>query len=287
MVFEAIGTRWQIEFNSGISKKRSEFIFGLIKTKIDEFDKTYSRFKSDSWVGKMAKQKGKYVLPEDGLPLLSLYFKLNKLTRGKFTPLIGQVLVDAGYDENYSLRPKALKNPLQLEEVLLLDKKGLTLNNPCLLDFGAAGKGYLADLVSDILESNGVESYCVDAGGDIRIRSDFFKTSRVGLEDPDNPEKVIGVAEIRNESICASAGNRRKWDRFHHIIDPDTLSSTFKIYSTWVVAKTTMLADAMATCLFLVAPEILLKEYEFEYVILYSDFSVKKSDGFRGVLFVK
>ena len=52
----------------------------------------------------MARAAGQYHLPDDAKPMFDLYYKLYAATDGKCTPLIGQVLVDAGYDANYSLQ---------------------------------------------------------------------------------------------------------------------------------------------------------------------------------------
>lgn len=286
LIFEAIGTRWEISIASLLPVNKKVAVDKLIRKRIEDFDKTYSRFRGDSFVRRMAVNKGMYVLPDDSRPLFELYFALYKLTEGLFTPLIGQVLDDAGYDETYSLKPKVLHSPRSWEEAFSIDDSCITVKYPILLDFGAAGKGYLLDLVSNLLRENGIDSYCVEAGGDICNYNNEDKNFRVGLENPNDFSQVIGVAIIGNESICGSAGNRRKWGKYHHIIDPNTLSSPQSVAATWVVAETTMLADGLSTCLFFVSPEILLKRYQFEYVVLYSDFSIKKSGGFRGELFI-
>jgi thiamine biosynthesis lipoprotein len=152
------------------------------------------------------------------------------------------------------------------------------------LDFGAAGKGYLIDLVAKVLKENGVVKYCINAGGDILYQNDM--PIRVGLENPANTEQVIGVCTLAHGSICGSAGNRRAWGDFTHIINPKTLSSPRNILAVWVCAKTAIVADALATCLFFVPAETLTDTYQFEYVIVRDDFSLEKSAHFPGELFV-
>jgi thiamine biosynthesis lipoprotein len=286
LIFDAIGTRWQIDVASEIPKDKGYFLEGIIRERVELFDKTYSRFRRDSDVWKMSLKKGRYELPTDAAPMLSLYHDLFRLTDGRFTPLIGQVLADAGYDDVYSFVFKKIRRPLSWDEALSCESGYLFLRQPVLLDFGACGKGYLIDIVGDILEENGVGSYCVDAGGDIRVRGEG-EALRVGLENPYDCRQVIGVAYLGNKSICGSAGNRRRWGDYHHIIDPFSLTSVESISAVWVVAETTMLADALATCLFFVAPERLLKHYVFEYIIMYRDYSIRKSEGFEGEFFLK
>jgi thiamine biosynthesis lipoprotein len=285
LIFDAIGTRWQIDIASEISTNKKCFIEEIVRARIERFDKTYSRFRRDSFLWKMSLGKGRYKLPTDAAPMFSLYYDLFRLTEGYFTPLIGQVLADAGYDDAYSLKGKRLKRPLSWDEAISYESGHLLLKQPVLLDFGAAGKGYLIDIVGDILEKEGVVLYCIDAGGDIRVRGDSDQGLRVGLENPFDLREVIGVAYLGNQSICGSAGNRRRWGRYHHIMDPFSLTPVADISAVWVVAETTMIADALSTCLFFVPPEKLLKHYVYEYIIMYKDYSVRKSEGFRGEIF--
>ena len=141
---------------------------------------------------------------------------------------------------------------------------------------------YLVDLIANVLEQDNIHEYCVDAGGDILHKN--TQTIRVGLEDPENLGQVVGVCELGNGSICGSAGNRRKWENFNHIMNPITRASSEGILAVWVTAETAMLADALATCLFFV-PASALYEHKFEYVLIHADRSVERSAHFAGELF--
>lgn len=285
--FNAIGTRWQIDINNSLSGKKEITLKKSIEKRIEEYDKTYSRFRPDSFISKLSTTIGTIQLPDDAQPLFTLYSKLYKLTGGLFTPLIGQVLADAGYDDKYSLKPGNIRTPLTWDEAIHFNSSQITMKHPASLDFGAAGKGYIIDLVGEILQKNEIRSFCIDAGGDILYRSTEQKELRVGLENPDNFEQVIGIASLINKSICASAGSRRKWGKYHHIINPQTLNSPQDIKAVWVIADNTFIADAISTCLFFVPPERLLTKFDFEYTILYSDNSVKRSKKFTVELFLK
>ncbi len=283
--FEAIGTHWNIRINDILSDAQSEILLAHIRTRIDTFDRDYSRFRADSLVTRMSKEAGIYTLPEDARTMLDVYHALYTLTGGLLTPLIGQVISDAGYDAAYSLKSKTLQKPPSWDDVLDYSYPSLTVKKPALLDFGAAGKGYLVDIVTELLQDKGITSGSVDAGGDMRV----FGTQeplRIGLEHPEDTTKAIGVALIKNRSICGSAGNRRAWGEFHHIISPETLSSVRTVLAVWIVADTALLADALATCLFFVPPQMLLKHYQFEYLTMYKDHSIEHSKEFPAELFV-
>lgn len=283
--FQAIGTGWVIDINQDISKDKRAILLDKIMERIAVFDKDYSRFRKDSLVTEMSIKAGEYILPPDSEIMVSLYKKFFDITNGSVTPLIGQVLVDAGYDANYSFKQRPLSKPLSWDEVMIWQYPLLTLKFPTLLDFGAGGKGYLIDIVSEIMEENGVKSYCVDASGDIRHRSMENKELRVGLENPTDKNQVIGVTKIIKESICGSAGNRRVWGDFHHIISPHSLSSPKQILAVWAIADSTILSDLLTTALFFTNPEILSRHFDFEYLILRSDYSIAKSSDFPVELF--
>ncbi len=262
--FEAIGTHWQIEFDG-------PNLEAPILNRIEIFDQAYSRFRKDSLVTKMSTTQGVYKLPPDAWPMLTLYKDLYDKTEGLVTPLIGNLMEQTGYDSNYSLIPQTPQIPPAWEDAIELDPVNLKIKKPVLLDFGASGKGYLIDLVGELLQKNNVDSFSIDAGGDILLSN---WPSRIGLENPHNNKQVIGVYELENGSICGSSGNRRKWGEFHHIMNPETLRPTTEILATWVISKTAMLADALATCLFFVGPEK-LTDYKFDYLILYPNFSIE------------
>ncbi len=281
--FEAIGTHWTIDINKELSLDEETLLLRKIKGRIAEFDFAYSRFRDDSIVSKMSQVVGEYKLPADANEMISLYKKMYEVTGGLVTPLIGKVLVDAGYDAKYSLVSKELTKPKRWEEVMEWKNPILKLKEPVLLDFGAGGKGYLVDIISELLEENRIHSYCVDAGGDMRHRGK--EPIKVGLEHPNDTSSVIGVLDLKDESLCGSAGNRRAWGEFHHVISPETLSSPKEILAVWTLAKTTLLADILTTGLFFVPAETLLKHFEFEYLILRPDFSIEKSENFNAELF--
>jgi thiamine biosynthesis lipoprotein len=281
--FEAIGTIWRVEFTAP-SLDASARIMERVRERIRQFDADYSRFRNDSLVAEIARAAGTYRMPEDAAPMLDLYADLYRLTGGAFTPLIGSTLVEAGYDAEYSLLPKTLHAPVALDDAYSFSAPYLTAYAPILLDFGAAGKGYLIDIVGRLLEDSGVGAYVIEAGGDILVRSQ--DPVEIGLEDPDDFAQAIGIALLTRGSICGSSGKRRAWNGYHHIIDPRTLASPEEIRAAWVVADTAMLADALVTSLFLVPPAQ-LSVYSFEYLIMREDGAIEASPAFPAKLFTR
>ena len=285
--FEAIGTRWQINAGQELAEAEWERLNLAIRARINEFDLAYSRFRQDSLVWRISQEPGRYRLPPDGPKLLEFYERLYRATDGLVTPLIGQVVSDAGYDAGYSFITKPLAKPPAWDGVLELRGHELEVKTPVLLDFGAAGKGYLVDLVGELLEKHGVNNFMINAGGDILHRGPQGENIRLGLENPQDSSQALGVADLSNQSLCASSGSRRQWGKFHHLINPHTLESPGDVLAAWVVADDAMTADGLATALFFTGAKRLSKAFAFEYAVLHKDMSLTYSARFPAELFTK
>jgi thiamine biosynthesis lipoprotein len=278
--FSALGTMWQIDTKEPLSYNLKE----VIAERIEKFDTTYSRFRGDSLVHAIATAPGAYSLPPDAPALFDFYRELYDLTDGAVTPLIGTMLERAGYDATYSFTPQQ-QHPLPAwDDVLTVTRTQLTTTTPITIDVGAAGKGYLVDIIASILDHYQVLDYVIDASGDMR-HSGATKHV-VGLEHPTQPGIVIGSVPVENTSLCASATTRRSWgNNLHHVFDPRTMNPVDNIVATWVLAASTMLADGLATALFLCDPATLASKYDFQYVRYHTDGSVDYSTNFKGEVF--
>lgn len=287
-VFDAIGTHWSIDLPETLDAATVSSVLIRIHERIETFDQTYSRFRADSLVTQISQAAGQYVFPSDASALFVWYRVLYDLTNGAVTPLIGNALSDAGYDAEYLLIEKPMTSPKAWDDVMRFDAATnvLETSEPILLDFGAAGKGYLIDIVASMLREAGINSYCIDAGGDIAYRSETNEHRRIGLENPHDTSEAVGIATIGNQSICGSAGNRRRWGRFHHTLDPRTLTSPTVIAAVWVIADTTIIADGLTTALNFVSPETLLPIIPFSYAIFGSDGRLSASPNFPAEFFL-
>lgn len=81
-VFEAIGTRWVLTTAHALSQTQRLRVARLI----EDYDRTFSRFREDSVVTRMSHAAGTFELPECAGPLLETYRRLDELTCGAVTP---------------------------------------------------------------------------------------------------------------------------------------------------------------------------------------------------------
>jgi len=265
--FEAIGTPWAIETDAPLSAAERRHIHKII----DEFDQTYSRFRTDSLVSRArVEAPGSFTFPDSIVELYDTYVQLEHITGGAVNPLVGEALEQWGYDAQYSLLPaeSAPPKPASFTKTITRSGTTLTYHQPGLLDIGAVGKGYLIDLVAKYV-ARYHEQYVVDAGGDMAISTTALYV--IGLEHPQDFTQVIGTVSLQGESICGSSPNRRSWgEGLHHIIDATTgRPASGDIIATWAIAKSTMLADALSTALFF-APAATLSHHfgDFQYIIM-------------------
>lgn len=279
--FSGIGTSWEIS--------TPEVLPGRIRRQllevVEDYDRTYSRFRADSLVSGLAAAPGQRILPPGGEDLATIYATLYRLTAGAMTPLIGASLEGLGYGPGYELKARAEPVPPPPWEGNL-DWSGRTIatSAPVVLDVGAAGKGQLVDLLADTLQSNGVSRFIVDGSGDMLHSGP--DSLEVALEHPYDPSQAIGTVLLRNAALCASAANRRAWgDGLHHVLDGATGRPIRTVVATWTIAQDCLVADALATALFLAEPERLAEEFEFEWLQVFSNGSAAFSPGFEGRLF--
>ncbi|MDL5350783.1 FAD:protein FMN transferase [Microbacterium sp. zg-YB36] len=279
--FEAIGTRWEVE----TVRELPEDARAAASAVIARFDREWSRFRADSVVSQLARTGGAVPAPPDAAAMFETYAALTDATAGAVDPLVGDALVRRGYDAAYSLVDQgAVAATSDWRARLTWSDGTLRLAAPATIDVGALGKGRLVDLVSAAVEPWTVDGAVVDAGGDIAVRG---APQRIGLEHPYVPSRAIGVWEVTDAALCASATNRRSWgEGLHHVLDARTGQPVRTIAATWAVGATAMQADAIATALFFPGGEQLAARWDVAWVRMATDGVVDWSPGCPAELFI-
>jgi thiamine biosynthesis lipoprotein len=288
--FEAIGTQWEIETHEPLSRRLQQHIL----ERSQQFDTTYSRFRPDSLVSRVAAAPdgGCFDFPDDSIALFDLYDWLHTATEGAVDPLVGRDLELLGYDQTYSLTPASdlvraeahARGRATWSKDVIRNGTSLVTRRPLVIDVGAAGKGYLVDIVSEILREAGFTQFVVDGSGDLRHSGE--SSIQVGLEHPFDPRLVIGVTNLQDRALCASAVTRRAWgDGLHHVLDARTGVPVWDVVATWVVADEAATADGLATALFFTRADHLAKGFRFSYVRMFADGRAEFSQNFDGEIF--
>ncbi|MET0734355.1 MAG: FAD:protein FMN transferase [Microbacterium sp.] len=278
--FDAIGTVWQIDSEEPLASS----VMAAVAAVIDGFDAEWSRFRADSLVSALARGAGSVTAPADAAEMLDAFARLSDATAGAVNPLVGGSLASRGYDAEWSLVDRGpVAAPRDWRGLLAWRDGRLQLAEPAVIDVGALGKGRLVDLVMDTIATVVPGDLVVDASGDLAARG---RTQRIGLEHPFDATRAIGVWEVTDAALCASAVNRRAWgDGLHHVLDARTGEPVRTIAATWAVAGTAMRADAIATALFFEGGAALAHEWDVEWVRMTTDGRVEWSRGSRAELF--
>ena len=235
----ALGTGIIISSSVPISQRVEQ----RIRAFVEEYESVFSRFRADSLVSRMAcaSAGGDFEFPTWAGPLFALYSEFYAATHGAFDACIGADLLALGYDNSVQFIPESAASasddsnswanyrralPITWADISQ-DGGSATLhtNQPVQLDFGAAGKGYFVDLVTQILkeelggempadsDSHADLDFLVNAGGDMRACfSEENNQIKVALENPFDTTQAVAVASIASGALCASSASRRRWN---------------------------------------------------------------------------
>ena len=146
---------------------------------------------------------------------------------------------------------------------LILDEQALTVelrDERMSLDVGAVAKGYATEQIAKMLESEGVTSFVINAGGNVRMigKKPSGNGWVIGIENPLGSGYSYKLT-ASDTSIVTSGAYQRYFTlngkNYGHIIDKDTLYPAEHHLSVSVVIKDSGLADVLSTALFTMSYE--------------------------------
>ena len=245
------------------------------------------------------------------MDLLVLSKEMNTLTQGKLNIALGSVLKiwhdyrTAGLDEpeTAQLPPMELLQEANQHthlEDLVLDTQAQTVffADPELqLDVGSVGKGYAVEQVALAAQQRGLKSALISVGGNLRSigRKPDGTLWSGGVQDPWasvgqtlNQSAYLAAVELENQALVISGDYQRFYtvegQRYHHLIDPDTLMPANLYSAVAVLAGDSGLADCLSTglfCLPLEEGQALVRQLEgVEAMWMLPDGSIVYSDHF-------
>ncbi len=196
-------------------------------------------------------------------------------TQGEINIMMGSVLslwhdarLTSSADPSKAYLPDAhaLKNASEHTSLDLLvidpDKCTALITDPdASIDVGAIGKGYAAEKAAELLNADGADGYVLDIGGNLKIIGSKPDGSGwiTGIKDPENIQSYAHKLTLKNTS-CVTSGDYERYftvngERYHHIIDKDTLMPAGFFRSVSVITGDSALADMLSTALFCMSYE--------------------------------
>ena len=153
-----------------------------------------------------------------------------------------------------------------LDGIRVSAEGALVKRHPALtLDFASIAKGYAVDQVAGLLQSEGVENFIVEIGGEVfaaGVRKDGGKW-RVGVNVPDKDasyQDLYSVVQLSNRAMATSGDYRNFFERdgvmYSHIIDPRTGYPVQNgVAGVTIIAPDCTLADGLATAVVVMGRE--------------------------------
>ncbi|MEK7494282.1 MAG: FAD:protein FMN transferase [Patescibacteria group bacterium] len=283
--FSALGTKWSIlTFGKTFSDADKKAILDMMET----FENRFSRFRDTSEVNAFRNiDPGVYEISEMLFQMLERAEELRKLTNGRFDPGLGLLLEEAGYDPQYRLEPG------ETERITLshwnLEGEKLFIDGPIVFDLGGIGKGFCIDEVATLLRTLGFQYFLIDAGGDMYgTEKEDGSPFRIALEWPGKPDTAFGTVELRHQGLAVSDTFRRRWGKWHHILNPKEKNPVEEVIGVSAVAKNAFDADCMTSVLFQLSREEIPHVtgiLDGQYVVFHSDSTVDVSAHWPGELF--
>ena len=208
----------------------------------------------------------------DTLAVFRHALEISALTGGAFDVTVAP-LVDA-WGFGPAGRPAAFPDGAEIERLrarvgyrqLALDAAASTVRKShaaVSADLSALAKGYAVDEVADLLRAEGIESYLVEVGGEVRARgsSERGDAWRVGIERPaPGPPALLRRLALRDLALATSGDYRNYHEadgrRLSHTIDPRSgRPVAHGLASASVLDPLCVRADALATALEVLGPE--------------------------------
>lgn len=256
---EALGTFYQITAKGTLSPhfgERLDSLFAAINKSMSIFDK-------ESLLSRI--NRGECDMADENIIYcIDLARGVSELSDGAYDitvkPLV-EAFGFAGKHPDYKVNVDSLLQFVGYEKLSHDGLRIIKADSRVQIDLNSIAKGATVDMVARLVESEGVEDYLVDIGGEIFCRGTNAqgKPWGVGVETPfegnfsltgEHITKVLRVSDVG----MATSGNYRNFRtdslgrKYTHIINPRKgTSTTSNLLSATVLAESCALADAYAT----------------------------------------
>jgi thiamine biosynthesis lipoprotein len=231
--------------------------------------------------------------------IIALGLDVAQRSDGAFDLTLGQLKALWGFDQESPTLPDqaALSAALNGIGPAALSLQGQEVNKrtPLLqVDLGGIAKGYAVDRAIAVLKEHGVTSAAVNAGGDMYLLGPHSELQgrperpwRIGIQHPRHKETLLETVQVSDRAVVTSGDYERFFEedgvRYHHIFDPKNGLPARGCQSVTIIADSVVLADALATAVFVLGPTAglqLLTQYpEAEGLVVAADGTLHSSPG--------
>ncbi|MEO1021254.1 MAG: FAD:protein FMN transferase [Bacteroidota bacterium] len=236
-----------------------------IKTIFRDIDLSMSTWVSNSVISQV-NEGGTWVEADPMfMEVLDRSLEIARESDGDFDPTVGPLVRLWGFwfdEQKTQVTDDQVTAALELVGFEQVEIEGNKVRIPenRTIDFNAIAQGYTVDYIAEFLESNGIDRYMVEVGGEVRARGLNDKNSVwvIGVDKPqdtiDTEDRFQFILKLENAAIATSGNYRKFWVdeesglKYSHTIDPKTgYPAKNMLLSASIIAPTAMDADAYAT----------------------------------------
>ncbi|MBP6881419.1 MAG: FAD:protein FMN transferase [Candidatus Pacebacteria bacterium] len=256
--FQALGTQWWVEVFDEDDSETFEGAVGTLERFTRDFESRYSRFKPDSLISKLNRERKLENPDEECRALLGygkqLYLRSNTI----FNLLTGHIQEARGYGTTTSVQSTSLTPGNPITDLLISEEKIELLHGN--IDLGGFGKGYLIDKLTSLLrEQFSLQYFLINGGGDMYGTSKQDEPIQIFLEHPTKPSHFVHATTLKDQGFAASSPFKRVWNSgdktYTHIIS----NTEAPRVASFVKAESARDADAFATAALLLEETELTK----------------------------
>lgn len=208
-------------------------------------------------------------VPQEVFDVVERSIKISELTSGAFDISYASMDKIWKFDGSMTTMPTPEEIKKSVSKVgyknIILDPKNSTIFlklEGMKLGLGGIGQGFIADKIKKLLTSKGVVAGIVNISGDISTwgKQTNGEKWKIGIKNPLNKNKIFATFPLEDSAVETS-GSYEKYvifngKRYSHIIDTRTGYPATGVISVSVFAKTTELADALATGIFVMGVDV-------------------------------
>lgn len=254
----AQGTTYHISYLSDDGLQHKPAIDSLLKA----IDTSMSTWLPGSLISRINNNESSVSVDHFFIDVFTKSMEVSDKTDGLFDVTVGPLVNSWGFGplKKATSAGNNIDSLLQFVgyKMLKLEGRKLIKAKPEIkIDFNAIAQGYTVDVLAKYLESQGIQNYLVELGGELKAKGKKGKENwKVGIDTPD--EKVTSERKLKavitlNNKALATSGNYRKFyeeggQKYSHIIHPKTgYPAKQNILSATVIAEDCITADAYAT----------------------------------------
>lgn len=281
-----------------------EKILDRVFEKVKDLEKTLSINENGTLVDEINAEAGikPVKVDDDTYTIIKKGIEYAKLSNGLFDISVGPIvkLWNIGLPEAKVPTQEEINEKLPLigysDIELNENDKTVFLKRPgMMIDLGGIAKGYTADVISNILTEEGVESAIINLGGNVFTHGKKVNGSdwNVGIQNPFSDRgDIIGSIKTSNKSIVTSGIYERYIEKdgikYHHILSPKTgYPYDNEIAGITIISDTSVDGDALSTSVFAMGVDEGMKFVNsidgIDAIFVTKDNKIYITDGIRSV----